>query len=159
MSKKIFINNLDTYVSQAIFNELRNDGPDEEGNPNPEANVIFGTYIDKDSSVKPEGVTKMLKRSKPLLSMKYISECDLVVYDLHSGNPSDVKIALNALTKYNSEEEKVLILISSLMAWDATPKKLQEIKEPGDDQDNKEEGADDEEDNQENKEDEEGAEE
>lgn len=91
--------------------------------------------------------------------MKYISECDLVVYDLHSGNPSDVKIALNALTKYNSEEEKVLILISSLMAWDATPKKLQEIKEPGDDQDNKEEGADDEEDNEENKEDEEGAEE
>ena len=36
-----------------------------------------------------------------------------------------------ALNKYNSEEEKVLILISSLMAWDATPKKLQEIKEPG----------------------------
>lgn len=32
MSKKIFINNFDTYVSQAIFKELRNDQPDEEGN-------------------------------------------------------------------------------------------------------------------------------
>ena len=30
MSKNIFISNLDTYVSQAIFNELRNDLPDPE---------------------------------------------------------------------------------------------------------------------------------
>lgn len=68
MSKRIFINNLDTYVSQAIFSELRNDQPDEDGNKPEDANVIFGTYINKDSSVKPEGVKKMLKVSrKPLL--------------------------------------------------------------------------------------------
>jgi len=39
----------------------------------------------------------MLKRSKPRLAMKYLSECDLIVYDLHSGNPEDVKLALAAL--------------------------------------------------------------
>lgn len=60
MSKRIFINNLNSYVSQAIFNELRND-IDENGDKNPDANLIFGTYIDKDSSIKPEGTTKMLK--------------------------------------------------------------------------------------------------
>ena len=60
MSKRIFINNLNTYVSQAIFNELRND-VGEDGEKNPDANVIFGTYIDKDSSIKPDGVKKMLK--------------------------------------------------------------------------------------------------
>lgn len=60
MSKRIFINNLNTYVSQAIFNELRND-KGEDGEKNPDANVIFGTYIDKDSSVKPDGIQKMLK--------------------------------------------------------------------------------------------------
>jgi hypothetical protein len=38
MAKKIFINNWDTYVSQAVFSELRNDQPDEEGNPNADAN-------------------------------------------------------------------------------------------------------------------------
>ena len=27
--------------------------------------------------------------------MKYLSECDLLVYDLHSGNPKDVKLALD----------------------------------------------------------------
>lgn len=60
MSKRIFINNLNTFVAQAIFNELRND-ISEEGEKNPDSNVIFGTYIDKDSSHKPDGIKKMLK--------------------------------------------------------------------------------------------------
>ena len=63
MSKNIFINNLDTYVSQAIFKELRNDQPSEDGEANPDAFNIFGTYISKDSSVPPEGIKKMLKVS------------------------------------------------------------------------------------------------
>lgn len=72
----------------------------------------------------------MLKRSKPRLAMKYLSECDLIVYDLHSGKPDDVRLALDALQKHKGEEgdEKVLILISSLMAWSGTPRKLEEIK-------------------------------
>lgn len=61
--------------------------------------------------------------------MKYLSECDILVYDLHSGNPRDVDLALQALKKHNVEEEKVLILISSLMVWNKTPPKLKEIKE------------------------------
>jgi hypothetical protein len=59
--------------------------------------------------------------------MKYISECDVIVYDLHSGDPLDVKLALEALTPKKTGgddddaaggDEKTLILISSLLAWD-----------------------------------------
>lgn len=39
-------------------------------------------------------------------------------------------LALEALKKYKFEEEKVLILISSLMAWSGTPRKLEEVKTP-----------------------------
>ena len=60
--------------------------------------------------------------------MKYLSECDLIIYDLHAGNPTDVRRSLEALKKYKSEDEKVLILISSLMAWQGTPRNLEEIK-------------------------------
>jgi|TARA_B110000285_G_C15015303_1_gene558729 adenylate kinase len=60
--------------------------------------------------------------------MKYLADCDLIVYDLHSGNPQDVRLALEALRKHKFEEEKTLILISSLMAWKGTPEKLEEIK-------------------------------
>ena len=59
----------------------------------------------------------------------------MIVYDLHSGNPLDVKLALAALGAPKGEEgdaggEKVLILISSLLAWDATPRKLIEVRDP-----------------------------
>jgi hypothetical protein len=65
MSKKIFINNLNTFVSKQLLEELRNDSPGEDGEPNADPNIIFGTYIDKDSSEKPTGVKKMLKVSGP----------------------------------------------------------------------------------------------
>jgi len=65
--------------------------------------------------------------------MKYLSECDLIIYDLHYGNPHDVRLALDALKKHKSEEEKVLILISSLMGWQGTPRKLKPILKPGED--------------------------
>lgn len=61
MSKKIFINNLNTFVSKQLFAELRNDMKGEDGEVNPDSNKIYGTYIDKDSSEKPEGITKMFK--------------------------------------------------------------------------------------------------
>jgi hypothetical protein len=54
-----------------------------------------------------------------------------MVYDLHQGNPHDVNLAIDALKKYNFEEEKVLILISSLMVWNKTPAKLREVDENG----------------------------
>lgn len=60
MSKRIFINNINSYVSQAIFNEFKND-VGEDGEPNSDANLLFATYMDRDSSEKPDGIKKMLK--------------------------------------------------------------------------------------------------
>ena len=54
---------------------------------------------------------------------------------MHAGNPEDVQLALDAFKKAKKEDdaqiEQTLILISSLLAWDATPKNLEEIKVPG----------------------------
>ena len=66
--------------------------------------------------------------------MTYISKCDLIVYDLHSGNPEDVQLALDAMNKPRLDDdpaqEKVIILISSLLAWDATPRNLEAVMSP-----------------------------
>lgn len=125
---------MDTYVSQAVWSEFRKDPKAEEEAD--EAAWVYGTYITKDSTEKPDpSCKKMLKRSKPRLAAQYIAKCDLIVYDLHSGNPKDVQLAIDALKKYVTEEEpgedKVLVLISSLMAWDATPRKLEKLVQPG----------------------------
>ena len=64
MSKKIFINNLNTFVSRQLLAEFRNDQPagtEGEEIDNSDANLIYGTFIDKDSSDKPQGIKKMLK--------------------------------------------------------------------------------------------------
>ena len=64
---QIFINNLNSYVSQAIFQELRNDiAKGEEEEPSDSPNVILATNVDKDSSDKPQGITKMLKVSEEI---------------------------------------------------------------------------------------------
>jgi len=65
MSKKIFINNINTFVSKALLEELKKSQQGEDGEEagEEEQNTIYGTYIDKDSSIKPPGVKKMLKVS------------------------------------------------------------------------------------------------
>lgn len=67
MSKKIFINNLNTFVSRALLEELNkaNKGEDGEEVAEEDQPIVFGTYIDKDSSNKIEGIKikKMLKVS------------------------------------------------------------------------------------------------
>lgn len=134
MSKKIFVNNINTFVSTAILEEITKDiVEDPEEDDGGERPIIFGTYIDKDSTDRPNfvkgGIKKMLKRSKPLLAMKYLADCDLIIVDLHKGDPNDYKLVLDALKKHKTDEgeEKVFILISSLMAWQGTPKKLEEL--------------------------------
>ena len=70
MSKKIFINNLNTFVSKALLEELKKSNAGEDGEDAGDAGdqpIIYGTYIDKDSSVKPDGVKKMLKVSCNLM--------------------------------------------------------------------------------------------
>lgn len=70
MAKKIFINNLNTFVSRALLEELTrgNKGEDGEEVNEEEQPIIFGTYIDKDSSNRIEGIKikKMLKVSPKL---------------------------------------------------------------------------------------------
>ena len=68
MPPKIFINNLDTFVARQILAELRGDNvvkneEDEGAADDEEKPLFYGTYFNKDSSMKPENIKKMLKVS------------------------------------------------------------------------------------------------
>ena len=67
MPVKIFINNLDTFVSRQVLAELRGDNvvrnEEEEAPEDEEKPLFYGTYFDKDSSDKLFGTAKMLKVS------------------------------------------------------------------------------------------------
>ena len=61
-------------MSKQLLEELRNDGPGEDGEPNPEPNIIYGTYIDKDSSEKPDGVMSKVagRKGGKMLKVSFI---------------------------------------------------------------------------------------
>ncbi len=55
MSRGVLISNLDTYIGQALYEELL--GPEPES----AEFEIYGTYFNKEISEKPKDVKKMLK--------------------------------------------------------------------------------------------------
>lgn len=56
---------------------------------------------------------------------------DVMIFDLHSGDPYDYKLALQAMQKAKDiQEEKVIVVISSLMVWNNTPRKFKNRGEP-----------------------------
>ena len=87
MSKKIFINNLNTFVSKALLEELKESQKGEEGEENPDAAIIFGTYIDKDSSERPSTVKKMLKVS-------FIIKCNLFLSEIQTKTGDEIFVGV-----------------------------------------------------------------
>lgn len=56
---------------------------------------------------------------------------EVMIFDLHSGDPNDYKLALLAMQKAKEiADEKVIIVISSLMVWNNTPRKWKEKGQP-----------------------------
>lgn len=141
MAKTYFINNVDSYLGRNLLEKIR--GPDLEDQP-PENNVV-ATKLDPNDFDKPRGVKKVLKRAKPLLFKKYLTEQDVLIYDTIYGDPEDVLFALEAYRKAKElTGDKVLILVSSLATWTLNDKKVRKEKqpeEPVDDGDTKADGA------------------
>ncbi|EGR29553.1 hypothetical protein IMG5_153240 [Ichthyophthirius multifiliis] len=65
--------------------------------------------------------------TKPkLMRKKMLEECDVYIYDLNFSEIDDVLFGANILHKANLEEQKTFILISDVMVWNETPKKIKE---------------------------------
>ncbi|KAL4510745.1 hypothetical protein ABPG72_004899 [Tetrahymena utriculariae] len=120
MSKRYFINNHDSIIGQQILKELTKEETEDP--------VHMVTYMDHSKRDRPKGVKKVLNRhSKPkLMRKKMLEECDVYIYDLHFGDLDDVLFGGNILDKATLEEQKTLILISDVMVWNQTPKKIKE---------------------------------
>jgi len=121
MSKRYFINNLDSVIGQAIYRELVKEEMEEP--------VHMVTFLDLERKDKPNGIKKILKRDKPKLSRKkMLEECDVYIYDVHFGELSDVEFGVSIFKDTPIEEQKTFILISDVMGWNATEKKVKPYK-------------------------------
>eukprot|EP01017_Pseudomicrothorax_dubius_P051364 TRINITY_DN9879_c0_g1_i1.p1 TRINITY_DN9879_c0_g1~~TRINITY_DN9879_c0_g1_i1.p1 ORF type:complete len:398 (-),score=68.09 TRINITY_DN9879_c0_g1_i1:290-1483(-) len=130
MSKSLFINNLETFTGQAFLRALVREGEELD-----ESQVIMGTYQESTRLDKPRGVKKILKRYKPRLMRKFLLETDVWIYDLNYCDLSDVDFAIACLTWAKElEAEKTVIVISNVMVWANTGKKVKpEVKNEDED--------------------------
>ena len=121
MSKRYFINNLDTKFGQALLTELQKEAAEDP--------VHMCTMRDA-TLPKPKGIKKILKREKPKLSRKkMLEEADVYVYNVDGTDLSDVNFGLGIFDK-PAESEKVFVLVSNIMSWSDSDRKIKVEKKP-----------------------------
>lgn len=121
MSKKFFINNLDTDFGQALLQELVKE-PTEE--------PIHMCTVRLPLDTKPNGIKKILKREKPkLFRKKAIDECEVYVYNLNQTEISDIEFGIETMSK-PFEDNKIFILVSDIMAWSDSGRKIKKEVKP-----------------------------
>jgi hypothetical protein len=139
----IFCNNVNTIVGTAILEKI---GHPYERNLD-DHNTIIGTKHET-SELPIPSIVKKIVNPKDLNSMKdVLLDSDVIIYDLQTSTFSDVEFAIKTLKINSGDSQKILILISSVLAWALTPpRERREDDEEGGDEGGEGEDEDEEED-------------
>ena len=119
-----------------MYEELNNE--DQIKDPI-EKHAFVGTHTDSEIDQAPEGVETVIENDLTKNFRKHILDSDVVIYDLMTSTFEEADHVIKTFKTYEYEQEKVLILISSVMSWANTPPKVKKVLEDG------EEGEEDEE--------------
>lgn len=79
----------------------------------------------------PSGVSRIVNWEKTKQFRKTILESDIVIYDLNTADFDEVDHVIKTFKTSDYEDEKILILVSSVMTWVNTPPWL---KKPDDEE-------------------------
>lgn len=125
---KFFINNINSYVGQSLYSQLQNE--DRIKDPI-ERHLFVGTKTDTEEAPVPEGVEKIIDNDLTRSFRKHILDSDVVIYDLMSSSYEEVDHVIKTFKTSEYEEEKTLILLSSVMSWANTSPKVKKVLEDG----------------------------
>lgn len=108
----------------------------------------MGTHTDQESDQAPAGVEAVIENDMTRNFRKHILDSDIVIYDLLNTSFEEVDHVIKTFKTHEYDQEKVLILISSVMSWANTSPKCKKILEDGEegeeDQEEEEEPQDEE---------------
>ncbi|KAF4752379.1 hypothetical protein FOZ62_030901, partial [Perkinsus olseni] len=109
---RIFINNADTYVGNALCADLQKilETPTR----------IHATVKGGDDCQVPPPVRRIVSRRDQSNVLKAVSQSHLAVFDLHSSDLAEVDFVLRRLKSQSLDQQLVLVLISSVMVWAKT---------------------------------------
>ena len=131
--KKIFLSHCNTYEGRALFKELWNKDKFEEM---PEwgyaAHTFTGTVRKEEKNARggfeepPEGIETFVDFERSADFRTKLLENNVIIYDLMSNSFEEVDYVIKTLKTSDLQEEKTLVLLSSVMTWVNTPAKLDE---------------------------------
>jgi len=126
---RIFINNCDSYVGNALCADLRR--ADDVNN------VIFGTQVSEtlgtaSASQAPDTV-RLVSRSDPQVFLKTITSCTGIIFDLHEQDMEEMEYILKVLKLTDFEKPTTVVLISSVTVWGKTKITYDKVQPEGTD--------------------------
>ena len=132
--KRFFLSHVNSYTGKALLKELRNEALVKDPM---NAHTFTATFNadEEDGSgkkeVPPEGVQKIVSMERTSDFRQQILESDIIIYDLQLNKFEEVDYVIKTLKSSNLQQEKTLILISSVMTWYNTPPKYKKELEEG----------------------------
>jgi hypothetical protein len=135
--KRIFLSHCNSYEGKTLFKELWNRENCRE--PEVAAHSFIGT-VKKDER-KPTGAFEEPDQRIQLTGFERSKEfrdtllsCNVIIYDLMSNDFEEVDYVIKTLKTSELQEEKTLVLLSSVMTWVNTPPKFEEEKPEGEEE-------------------------
>ena len=128
--KKIFLSHCNSYEGKALFKELWN--KDICRDPELAAHRFVGTIKKDEKTARgafeepPVGIQKFVEFERSQEFRQSLLESNVIIYDLMSNAFEDVDYVIKTLKTSELQEDKTLVLLSSVMTWVNTPPKFQE---------------------------------
>jgi len=139
--KKIFLSHCNSYEGQALFKALWNR---DQFEAKPEwlyaAHTFTGTIHKEERNARgglqeaPAGIECFVEFERTAEFRSKLLENDIIIYDLLSNNFEEVDYVIKTLKTSELQQEKTLVLLSSVMTWVNTPPKLEEEVKEGDEE-------------------------
>ena len=150
--KKIFLSHCNSFEGRAMFKELWNKDKFKE-NPDWEercSHKFTGTVREDEKNARggfeepPTGIDSFVDFERTEAFRTKLLESDVIIYDLMSNNFEEVDYVIKTLKTSDLQEEKTLVLLSSVMTWVNTPPKFEEERPEGEEEEGGEEAAEEE---------------
>jgi hypothetical protein len=133
--KKFFISHINSYTGMALIEEIKNKDKVREEHA---AHSFSGT-LQKGKNISynqlnptaPEGCDKIVEMSRTRAFRESILESDVIIYDLMTNEFEEVDYVIKTLKTSNLENNKTLIILSSVHTWVNTPPKYKKELEDG----------------------------
>ena len=123
--RKIFLNNMNSWLSKFIIDKLRTDTQIEPL----QKNFFMGTVNPMQAPELPylfyPDLIK-IDRTAPFEGKLFSN--DVYIYDLNDQDYNEIEYIIKGLKTLKHEEKKYLIIISNILSWERTPPKYKKEK-------------------------------